>query len=105
MGQDHCDSREVPGSGNGTLLRRARALMLRVPDLFAPRRLDADLADELESHLQTDPSRREDRSHADARVCVMAATRATGRLWGERAPSHTSTAHVELPTSARQRCG
>ncbi|MGH9161351.1 MAG: ABC transporter permease, partial [Vicinamibacteraceae bacterium] len=37
---------------NGTPLRRLRVLMMRGWNLFARRRLDADLAAELESHLQ-----------------------------------------------------
>jgi predicted permease len=51
VGPDHYDPRKVPSSGNGTLLRRVRALMLRMRNLFARRRLETDLAEELESHL------------------------------------------------------
>ncbi|MGH9161350.1 MAG: ADOP family duplicated permease [Vicinamibacteraceae bacterium] len=45
-------SRGSAAFDKGAPLRRLRALMLRARNLFAGRRLDADLAAELESHLQ-----------------------------------------------------
>jgi predicted permease len=52
VGPNHHDLRKGSISDKGRLLRRLRALMLRVRSLFARRRLDVDLAEELESHLQ-----------------------------------------------------
>src|SRR5262245_19376546 len=52
MGADHRNPGALPCAARAGVMRRARALLLRLAAVVSPSRRDQDLARELESHLQ-----------------------------------------------------